>query len=63
MESGSGATSPDQGSYESQQGVEAGKLPSGEDTMSSGSEPRSDDPFRTLEFEGGNSRGDIDTGP
>ncbi len=63
MESGSGATSPDQGSYESQQGVEAGKLPSGENSMSSGSESRSEDSFRTQEFQGGNSRGDIDTGP
>ena len=59
MESGSQATSPDQGNYESQETLEAGKLPSGENTMSSGS----DESFPIVEQGGAEFRDGIDTGP
>lgn len=59
MGSGSLATSPDQGSYQSQETLETGKLPSGENTMSSGS----DVSFPIVEQGGAGFRLGIDTGP
>ena len=63
MESGSGATSPDQGNYESQETLEAGKLPSGEKTMNSGGEFPSGTDFQTYEISGRTYRAGIDDGP
>lgn len=63
MESGSDATSPDQGNYESRETLEAGTLPSGEGTMSSGSGPRSDESVPTIDGGGVSFRVGIDTGP
>ncbi len=63
MESGSNATSPDQGNFESRETMEAGKLPSGENTMSSGSESRSGEDVPTIESGGLKLRVGIDTGP
>ena len=63
MESGSGATSPDQGNYESRETLEAGKLPSGEQTMSSGSGSRSEEDVPSVEAGGLKFREGIDTGP
>jgi len=59
MDSGSQATSPDQGTYQSQETLEAGKLPSGENTMSTGS----DESFPIVEQGGAEFRDGIDTGP
>ena len=63
MESGSQGTSPDQGNYESQETLEAGKLPSGENTMSSGSGFRGDESVPIVEEGGASFRVGIDTGP
>ncbi len=60
--SGPSGTS-DQGSYESRETLEAGKLPSGEHTMGSGGESRSDESAPKNEFGGVTFRDGIDTGP
>ena len=62
-ESGSKAMSPDQGNYESGGTLEAGKLPSSENTMSSGIESGSDKSVQTVEGGGAEFRVGIDTGP
>lgn len=63
MESGNQATSPDQGNYESQETVEAGKLPLGENTMNSGSKFRGDEDVPSIDAGGLKYREGIDTGP
>lgn len=63
MESGSDSTSPDVGNYESRETLEAGTLPPGADTMSSGSGPRSDESVPTIDAGGVTFRVGIDTGP
>jgi len=59
----SGMEAPQAGPYERQEPSEAGQLPSGENTMSTGSDFRSDEGGPIAEQGGTAFRVDIDAGP
>ncbi len=58
-----GTSAPEVGTYERQEATEAGKLPPGEKSMSSGGEFRSDENVPTYEVGGRTYRAGIDDGP